>query len=179
MKRTPIEVGACALTVLVALAVAVAPPASTTPRSGTLRIAARATKATIRSDHETRMTFALSWARDWNNWAEAHEVPQHILTVGCNYLATERYYLCAVQVSLGPPQVSVDPPSGPGISCGLIVVSATMEAGPNDRIVNGLKTTCHIFSTYPRHVVSSRRPKSPGRLELPEGSTPRRGSATN
>ena len=93
-------------------------------------------------------------------------VPQQILMVGCRYLSTEHYYLCAVRVSLDVSRVSGDPPSEPGTSCGLIVVSAEMQAGPNDRIVNGLRTTCHIFSTYPRQVVSSRRPRSPAGLEL-------------
>jgi hypothetical protein len=110
--------------------------------------------------------FASSWASDWNRWAEAHVVRQQILMVGCHYLPTERYYLCAVQVRLDPPELSGDPSSAPGTSCGLIVVSATIEAGPNDRIVNGLKTTCHIFSTYPRQVVASRRTKSSEWLEL-------------
>jgi hypothetical protein len=126
----------------------------------------RSRRETVRDWDLAARSFAFSWASDWNRWAEAHVVRQQILMVGCHYLPTERYYLCAVQVRLDPPQVSVDPPSAPGTSCGLIVVSATMEAGPNDRIVNGLKTTCHIFFTYPRQVVSSRRTKSPRWLEL-------------
>jgi hypothetical protein len=126
---------------------------------------------TVRDWDLAARTFAFSWASDWNRWAEAHVVLQQILMVGCHYLSTERYYLCAVQVSLDPPQVSVDPPPEPGTSCGLVVVSATMEAGLNDRIVNGLKTTCHIFSTYPRQVVSSRRRKSPGWLEVTRRAT--------
>ena len=110
--------------------------------------------------------FAFRWAREWNRWAEAHVVPQQILRVGCRYLATERYYLCAVRVSLALARVSVDTASTPRISCGLIVVSAEQQAGPNDRIVNGLKTSCRIFATYPRQVVSLRRSRSRGWLEL-------------
>jgi hypothetical protein len=126
----------------------------------------RSSGEAARDRENAARTFAFSWASDWNRWAQAHVVPQQILTVGCHYLSTEHYYLCAVRVSLDLPRMSGDAPSAPGTSCGLIVVSAEMQAAPNDRIVNGLKTTCHIFSTYPRQVVSARQPKSPAWLEL-------------
>ena len=112
----------------------------------------RSSTEPLRDDDLAERTFAFSWASDWNRWAEAHMVPQQILRVGCHYVSTEHYYLCAIRVSSGLP-ASGDPPSAPGTSCGLIVVSAKMQAGPNDRIVNGLKTTCDIFSTYPRQPI--------------------------
>ena len=111
-------------------------------------------------------TFALSWASDWNRWAEAHWVPQQILAVGCHYLPMEHFYLCAVRVS-------VDRASAPEAGCGLVVVSAEGQLGPNDRIVNGLKTTCHIFSTYPRQRVSLQRSRSPRWLEIPRRAAQR------
>src|SRR5262245_60078065 len=59
-------------------------------------------------------SFAGAWASEWNRWAAAHNVPQQISTAGCNYLSTERYYLCAVRVRSHAP-------ASPGASCGLIV----------------------------------------------------------
>jgi hypothetical protein len=118
----------------------------------------RSSGEAVRDGDLAAATFASSWARDWNRWADVHVVPQQILTVGCHYLSTEHYYLCAVRVT-------VDPPSAPGASCGLIVVGAKLQAGPNDRIVNGLETTCHIFSTYPRQVVPPWRPWPPASVE--------------
>jgi hypothetical protein len=102
---------------------------------------------TVRRTDATARTFAVAWASDWNRWAAAHKVPQHILSVGCNYLLTEHYYLCAVRVRLHAP-------SGPSPTCGLIVVKPTTQTSPNDQVKNGLKTTCHIFSTLPRQVVT-------------------------
>jgi hypothetical protein len=95
----------------------------------------------------TARTFALTWASDWNRWAAAHKVPQHILTVGCNYLSTEHYYLCAVRARLRAP-------SEPGVTCGLIVVKPGTQSDPNEQVENGMKTSCHIFSTLPQHVVT-------------------------
>jgi hypothetical protein len=94
----------------------------------------------------TARTFAGTWASDWNTWAAAHEVPQQIVTAGCNYLATEEYYLCAVRVRSHAP-------SEPRVSCALLVVKPSPQPTPNDQIENGLETACRIFSAFPHHVV--------------------------
>src|SRR5262249_62364390 len=52
----------------------------------------------------TATPFTKTWASDWNTWAAAHEVPEQIVTAGCNYLSTERYYLFAVPVRAPAPR---------------------------------------------------------------------------
>jgi hypothetical protein len=96
----------------------------------------------------TSTSFARTWASDWNRWAAAHRVPQQIDTVGCNYLWTERYYLCAVRLSRYGARASS---AG---SCGLIVVNPGAQPNPSDQIENGLETSCRILSTYPQQIVS-------------------------
>jgi hypothetical protein len=90
--------------------------------------------------------FTRAWARDWNTWAAAHMVPQHIVTAGCNYLSTERYYLCAVRVSSHAA-------ASPGESCGLIVLDPRTQPSPNAQIANGLETSCRILSAFPQQLV--------------------------
>jgi hypothetical protein len=94
----------------------------------------------------TATSFARAWASDWNTWAAAHDVQQQIVTAGCNYLATERYYLCAVRVMSGAR-------ASPGASCGLIVIKPTTLPNPRDQIQNGLETACRILSAFPQHIV--------------------------
>jgi hypothetical protein len=105
------------------------------------------TGGTVRRAEATARTFALTWASNWNTWAAAHKVRERILTVGCNYLSTEHYYLCAVRVRFHAPSV-------PSATCGLVVVEPRTQPDPSDQVENALKTTCHIFSTYPRQVVT-------------------------
>ena len=91
--------------------------------------------------------FARNWASDWNTWSAAHDVPQQIATAGCNYLSTERYYLCAVRVRS-------QAPASPGASCGLIVIKPRTQPDPNDQIENGLETACRILSAFPKQTVN-------------------------
>jgi hypothetical protein len=91
--------------------------------------------------------FARTWARAWNRSAAGHKLAQQIVTAGCNYLATERYYLCAVRVR-------ADAPTSPGPSCGLIVIKPETQPNPSDQIENGLETACRILSAYPRQTVT-------------------------
>ena len=105
------------------------------------------TGGTVRRAEATARTFALTWASDWNTWAAAHKVPERIRTVGCNYLSHEHYYLCAVRVRSHTA-------SAPSATCGLIVVKPRTQPNLNDQVVNGFETTCHIFSTLPRQVVT-------------------------
>src|SRR5262249_51147427 len=88
-------------------------------------------------------------ASDWNTWACAHEVPEQIVTAGCNYLSTERYYLCAVRM-----RSQARAPAG--ASCGLIVVKPGTQPNPSDQIENGLETACRILSAFPRQIIPSR-----------------------
>src|SRR5262249_15313312 len=90
--------------------------------------------------------FARTWASDWNRWAAAHRVPQQIVTVGCNYLWTERYYLCAVRLRS-------DARASSAAACGLIVVKPERQPNPSDQIENGLETDCQILSAYPQQIV--------------------------
>jgi len=90
--------------------------------------------------------FASTWASDWNSWAAAHELPQRIVTAGCNYLPTERYYLCAVRVSS-------DVAASPRASCGLIVIKPGAQSNPSAQIENGRQTACSILSAFPRQIV--------------------------
>jgi hypothetical protein len=90
--------------------------------------------------------FARIWARDWNRWAGAHNIPQQIVSAGCNYLSTERYYLCVVRVRSHAP-------ASPGASCGLIVVKPGTQPNPSDQIENGLETDCRILSAFPQQIV--------------------------
>src|SRR5262245_17671704 len=92
-------------------------------------------------------SFAITWASDWNTWAAAHNVPQEIVTAGCNYLSTERFYLCAVRVTS-------DARVSPGASCGLIVVKPAALPNPSDQVRNGLETACRILSAYPQQIVN-------------------------
>jgi hypothetical protein len=91
-------------------------------------------------------SFARTWARDWNTWAAAHKVPQQIVTAGCNYLWTERYYLCAVRLRSDARASSV-------AVCGLIVVEPQRQPNASDQIENGLETACRILSAYPQQNV--------------------------
>ena len=95
----------------------------------------------------TATTFARTWASDWNTWAAAHEVPQQIVRAGCNYLPTERYYLCAVRVRS---HVAASPVP----SCGLIVARPGSQSNPSDQIENGLETACRILSAFPQQIVN-------------------------
>jgi hypothetical protein len=90
--------------------------------------------------------FASTWASDWNRWAATHKVPQQIVTAGCNYLSTERYYLCAVRVRSHARASS-------GASCGLIVVKPERQPNPSDQIANGLETACRILYAFPQQIV--------------------------
>jgi hypothetical protein len=94
----------------------------------------------------TGAPFAHTWASGWNTWAAAHNVPQKIVTAGCNYLSTERYYLCAVRV-----RSNAAAPSG--ASCGLIVVKPGARSSPAEQIENGLETACRILSAFPQQIV--------------------------
>jgi hypothetical protein len=96
----------------------------------------------------TPTSFATSWGSDWNRWAAAHRVPQQIVTVGCNYLWTERYYLCAVRLRWYGARASS------AASCGLIVVNPGSQPNLSDEIENGLATPCRILSAYPQQIVS-------------------------
>jgi hypothetical protein len=95
----------------------------------------------------TATPFTKTWASDWNKWAAAHMVPQHIVTAGCNYLSTEHLYLCAVRVSSHAA-------ASPGESCGLIVLNPRTQPNPNAQIANGLETTCRILSAFPQQIVN-------------------------
>jgi hypothetical protein len=95
----------------------------------------------------TATPFARTWASDWNRWAAAHQVPQQIVTAGCNYLLTERYYLCAVRVRSHARASS-------GASCALIVVRPGTQPNARDQIENGLETACRILSAFPQQIVT-------------------------
>ena len=94
----------------------------------------------------TATQFTRTWASDWNRWAAAHEVHQQIVTAGCNYLPTERYYLCAARVRSHARASSA-------ALCGLIVVKPRRQQNPNDQIENGLETACSILSAFPQQIV--------------------------
>jgi hypothetical protein len=95
----------------------------------------------------TATPFARTWTSDWNSWAAAHQVPQQIVTAGCNYLSTEHYYLCAVRVR-------THAPASPAASCGLIVIKQGTQPNPSDQIENGLETACRILSAFPQQIVT-------------------------
>jgi hypothetical protein len=42
----------------------------------------------------------------------------------------------------------------PNAACGLIVIKPRTQPDRSDQIENALKTTCHIFSAYPRQAVT-------------------------
>jgi hypothetical protein len=48
----------------------------------------------------------------------------------------------------------VHAPSVPNATCGLIVIKPRTQPDRSDQIENALKTTCHIFSAYPRQAVT-------------------------
>jgi hypothetical protein len=94
----------------------------------------------------TATSFARTWATDWNAWAVGRRLPQQIVTVGCNYLWTERYYLCAVRLRS-------DVRASSATTCGLIVVEPERQPNPSDQIENGLETACRILAAYPQQIV--------------------------
>jgi hypothetical protein len=94
----------------------------------------------------TATPFTRTWASDWNRWAAAHTIPRQIVTAGCNYLASERYYLCAVRVRS-------DAPASSGTSCGLMVIKPGIEPDPSDQIEEGFKTAGRILYAFPQQIV--------------------------
>jgi hypothetical protein len=100
----------------------------------------------VSREEVTATRFARTWASDWDTWAAAHSIPQQIVTAGCNYLWTERYYLCAVRVS-------TDSRASSTTSCGLMVVKPGTQPNPSDQIENGLETACRILFAFPQQIV--------------------------
>jgi len=101
----------------------------------------------VRRAEATGTPVTRTWASDWNRWAAAHKIPRQIVTAGCNYLSTERYYLCALRVR-------TDAPASSGASCGLMVIKPGIEPNPSNQIEDGFKTACRILYAFPEQIVS-------------------------
>ena len=103
-------------------------------------------KVSVAREEVTATSFTRTWAREWNKWAAAHQVPRQIVTAGCNFLWTERYYLCAVR------ELS-DASASSAASCGLVVVEPETRPNPSDQIESGLETACRVLAAYPEQTV--------------------------